>query len=497
MNIANHHDHKWFLSTTFILASIAWLFYLFLQTGCKCDEAEHAHAAWLISSGKEPIVDFFQHHQPFLWSLLTPYFYLGYEGPSVLIWGRTLVVICGFGAIMALLRLARLNIYKDSMGASILKWLGVLYLISFTILMPQLFVIRPETISTTAILISLVLWHDAKSNALMLLIAGILAGVALYSSPRFFSLGGLFLILGRHLPIRWVLVVSGGMIFLIIYTLASGFHLDRVLFNIQFSSHLLSMGTSTYGIRHHKSLLLMIIILLPLSSLLMLVPKNERIISFLLIMYSIVTYLAGLYFAGNYNYPQAYAPFMTVSALTISYMAAHAKISRPYFRMRTGIIALAFLPYAVTLVIYSQPKFDFLKTLQAREILASTIPPSEKILLFYTSHPITVQDISYYSSPLSEYRDRICSAVETFGSSMPLPKCDLAHLFDERGPYVTDAKMEYIVPLKDKKYIKETLTQRYRPLEELPIVQEFLGKHKLPRIPITPWPDGSLLIRTE
>lgn len=305
------------------------------------------------------------------------------------------------------------------------------------------------------------------------------------------------MILGRHLPIRWVLLVSGGMIFLIIYTLASGFHLDRVIFNIQFSSHLLSMGTSTYGLGHHKSLLLMIIILLPLSSLLMVVPKNERAKSILLIIYSGVTHLAGLYFAGNYNYPQAYAPFMTMSALTISYMAAHAIISRPYFRMRTGIIALAFLPYTVTLVIYSQPKFDFLRTLHAREILASTIPPSEKILLFYTSHPISVQDISYYSSPLAEYRDRICSAVETFGSSMPLPKCDLAHLFDGRGPYITDAKMEYIAPLKDEKYIRETLTQRYRPLEELPNVQEFLGKHKLPRIPISPWPDGSLLIRTE
>ncbi len=497
LKVAKRLDHKWLFLTTMILAVFAWLIFLFLQTGCKCDEAEHAHAAWLISSGKEPIVDFFQHHQPLLWSLLTPYFYLGYEGPSVLIWGRILVVICGIGAIIALLKLARINPTKDSLGASLLKWSGVLYFISYTILMPQIFVIRPETISAMAILISLVLWHEAKSNALLLLIAGCLAGAAFYSSPRFFSLGGIFFILGRHLPIRWALLVSGGMIFLISYTLASGFYLDRVLFNLQFSSHLQSLGTSTYGIRHYQSLLLMVIILLPLSSLLTLIPKDERMKSILLISYCIITYIVGLYFAGNYNYPQVYGPFMTITALTISYLAAQANLYQPHQRMRAGIIALLLLPYAVTLLIYGQTKFDFLQTLEARENLLTKIPQTEKVLLFYTSHPITAQDISYYISPLSEYRDRLCTAVESFNSSLPLPKCDYAKLFIRDGPYVTDAKIEYVVPIRDENYIKEILRQRYRPLDEPSVIQEFLGKHQIPGLPIKPWPDGSLLIRTD
>jgi hypothetical protein len=53
----------------------AWILFLFFQHGHAWDESEHAHAAWLVSRGERPLDDFFQHHQPLLWSMLGLYFH--------------------------------------------------------------------------------------------------------------------------------------------------------------------------------------------------------------------------------------------------------------------------------------------------------------------------------------------------------------------------------------------------------------------------------------
>src|SRR6185312_4662908 len=84
---------------------ILWLAYLFIQAGSGFDESEHAHVAWLISRGKQPLADFFQHHQPLLWHLLALYYRAGFTGAGVLIWGRVLVVLSGVACILALLHL--------------------------------------------------------------------------------------------------------------------------------------------------------------------------------------------------------------------------------------------------------------------------------------------------------------------------------------------------------------------------------------------------------
>ena len=47
-----------------------------LLTGVNHDTAEHFHCAWLVSQGKVPYIDFWQHHPPFLWLILAPLFKL-------------------------------------------------------------------------------------------------------------------------------------------------------------------------------------------------------------------------------------------------------------------------------------------------------------------------------------------------------------------------------------------------------------------------------------
>jgi hypothetical protein len=41
-------------------------------SGCDHDEVEHLHAAWLVSQGERPFVDFLEQHHPATWYLLAP-----------------------------------------------------------------------------------------------------------------------------------------------------------------------------------------------------------------------------------------------------------------------------------------------------------------------------------------------------------------------------------------------------------------------------------------
>ena len=47
-----------------------WL--LFNHQPMTGDDVEHLHSAWLVSQGKVPYIDFFQHHNPLLWYIFAP-----------------------------------------------------------------------------------------------------------------------------------------------------------------------------------------------------------------------------------------------------------------------------------------------------------------------------------------------------------------------------------------------------------------------------------------
>lgn len=175
------------------LVVAAWLAFLFFQRGNRLDEAEHTHVAWLISRGQRPLIDFFQHHQPLLWSVLALYFRVGLRGPGVLIWGQILVVLSGLVSVVILLQLGRA---PGTSRRHIFGFLGAGAFISLTVMIHALFVIRPETISAPLFLVGLWLWCKAgrpRWEMITVAAAGALAGAACYSSPRFALAGGLFL----------------------------------------------------------------------------------------------------------------------------------------------------------------------------------------------------------------------------------------------------------------------------------------------------------------
>ena len=107
-----------------------------------------------------------------------------------MLWGRVLVVCCALIAVLSLRRLGH--------------WVGIAVWIFLTLLLPDLFVIRPETISIALILAGLAIWAGPSTSNLLIVLAGAAAGAAVYSSPRFLLMGGLFVLLGRQTPMRWV-----------------------------------------------------------------------------------------------------------------------------------------------------------------------------------------------------------------------------------------------------------------------------------------------------
>ena len=69
-----------------IFSCIAFLIliYAFVFSGFQIvDEFEHLHASWLISIGKVPYKDFFEHHNPLLWYLSAPIVNLFYDNVAI------------------------------------------------------------------------------------------------------------------------------------------------------------------------------------------------------------------------------------------------------------------------------------------------------------------------------------------------------------------------------------------------------------------------------
>ncbi|MBI4851666.1 MAG: glycosyltransferase family 39 protein [Acidobacteria bacterium] len=82
-----------------ILAFITFLITfinLFLQSQSKSldeDEIEHAHVAWLLFKNKALYIDFFEHHPPHYWYILSTYYHISGENTAVFIFGRILMLI--------------------------------------------------------------------------------------------------------------------------------------------------------------------------------------------------------------------------------------------------------------------------------------------------------------------------------------------------------------------------------------------------------------------
>lgn len=447
--------------------SVMWLLFLFFQRGQIFDESEHAHVAWLISQGKRPINDFFQHHMPLLWSLLALYFRAGFTGAAVLIWGRILVLASGAISLAALWMLGRPA--EDS--RRLISYLGPAAFIALTAFLPELFVIRPETIATVAFLLALVLWN-APGGSAQVVLAGALAGAAMYATPRFALLGGLFFLIGISTVRRWLSLAAGALCFVGVYTWLSGFEFEKVLFSLRFSSYLQFIGGQAVGRRETTWFGLMLITCLPLFALLFAVPKAARYRSAAVMVYAVFVFLACNHTAGLFRYAQAYAPFIVAVSIAAAYVAARLELpGEPATALALVFPAILLLP-SLTFFRPSRPHFDFLASVRARNRLAAMVPAGGTVLLFTRDNPITVPDASYYGIPLNDGKDRLCRAVRGFHSRFKLPPCDLLKTLQDAKPYLTDSSISAATSNEPK--AQQVIEENYSPVNLGPSFPSFI-----------------------
>ena len=425
------------------LMCCAWILFLFFQDGHRWDESEHAHAAWLVSRGERPLDDFFQHHQPLLWSILGLYFRIGLTGPGVLIWGRVLVALSGLMVFFSLWVLGR---EQDESRHVCMSWLGIVWFIGFTILLPELFVIRPETIATAAVLAALALW--CKGPPSWAVAAGVLAGAACYASPRFLLVGGCFILLGLQSWRRWLLLLAGAVTFISFYTVVSGYPFAKVLFNLRFSAYLQTVGDEPHGISEAFRLNVAELAFLPLAALLGLAMNHGRLKAIVLLGYSAIVLFACQAAAGLFTYAQAYSPAIAAVSVTAAWIGGHSRAHNRLAGIGIGstVVGMALLWSMMN----PQPwKFTFLSDVRAREQLSASIPAGGKAMVFTIDSPITVEDASYYGSPIWDGRDRLCRAVNGFKSSYKLPRCDFLDVLQNAKPYVIDRDITRSMPAED------------------------------------------------
>jgi len=151
---------------------------LSLQRYFDHDEFEAIKSAWKIYDGERIYVEFFQHHHPFLYYLLTPLFPLFGESTKTLFAGRVLMLGFTFGSLAAVYGLAR-GLFSRQVAA-----VSLLFLLCITMFVEKSIEVRPDVPQTFFGLLAVLLLYrffDSGRRPLLLL------------SGLFLGLGFLFL----------------------------------------------------------------------------------------------------------------------------------------------------------------------------------------------------------------------------------------------------------------------------------------------------------------
>ena len=144
------------------LSVLFWCCYLFLQGGDWWNETEHCNTAWMIGKmGLHPFTDFFQHHSPMLWDILSLFYKLGGQDVGILFFGRGFVVLCALCCAYSLWRVNERNSFSEK---GVPFTLCLILFVSYTVGLETLFVIRPETLSVALGALSLAAWHRFQSR---------------------------------------------------------------------------------------------------------------------------------------------------------------------------------------------------------------------------------------------------------------------------------------------------------------------------------------------
>ena len=139
-----------FLAIILILIEVLFLlfqtFYQFLQN----DENEHIYNAYMIFLGKTPYLDFFEHHNPLMWYLLSPSYKIYENNINIYYLFRFLMFVCVLTTGIFTYKIAKRLSLSDFYSL-----LSVCFYFGFYILKITGIQIRPDTPMTLFIIIGL------------------------------------------------------------------------------------------------------------------------------------------------------------------------------------------------------------------------------------------------------------------------------------------------------------------------------------------------------
>ena len=113
------------------------------------DEFEHLHASWLVSIGKTPYTDFFEHHNPLLWYISAPIVSLFYNNAIVFYVMRLFIFAT---SILTLFYAYKITLFW---GKSECGWMAIALILCNIITIYNFYQFRPDNFMNLCFIIGL------------------------------------------------------------------------------------------------------------------------------------------------------------------------------------------------------------------------------------------------------------------------------------------------------------------------------------------------------
>ena len=184
-------------SAVFLFVLISIIRYFYVSGLHVCDSVEHIYASWLISEGKQPYKDFFEHHNPLLWYLFAPVTKFFYRDIMVFYVAKTMMLIGNFACVYMVYKIA-LSIYDKKSAV-----FAILALIIFP-MWNDILIFRPDVFMCLFFLMS-VFWNIkyldcTKCRYLMLSYCCLVISFAFLQKVAFLGVG--FVLANGYLVIK-------------------------------------------------------------------------------------------------------------------------------------------------------------------------------------------------------------------------------------------------------------------------------------------------------
>lgn len=129
------------------------ILYAFIFSGFQIvDEFEHLHASWLVSIGKVPYKDFFEHHHPLLWYVSAPLVGAFYNQVAIFYVMRGISVLVSLATFFYLYKTALL--FTSKTGA----WLAVALGLGNLVTLYNFYQFRPDNFMNCGFIIGIYYW---------------------------------------------------------------------------------------------------------------------------------------------------------------------------------------------------------------------------------------------------------------------------------------------------------------------------------------------------